>query len=102
MKINKQIIISVIMTLIGLNILGNAKDVIITPLSAIVVLITFSLASLGITEYFFGNKNKTFTYQELFMNLAIIVGILLAITYLLPQLTFGQNVFMKEALGIIQ
>jgi len=70
-------------------------------LSAAITLIGFSAAALGITEFMFGDKNKKFTMQEVFTSLLIIVGILVAITIMLPQLTFGQNVFMKQALLLV-
>ncbi len=96
-----KILTSAGIALLAMNLLNSYIDTEINTLGAIGVLIGFALASQGITEYFFGNKNKKFTYQEIFKNLAIIVGILVGITYLLPQLTFGQNVFMKEALAFI-
>lgn len=103
MKLNKQLIISIAVSLVGLNIFHNyIQGASIGKLVALFTLIAISLASLGITEYIFGNKNKRFTYQEMFIDLAIIVGILLAITYFFSQLTFGQNVFAKQALALIQ
>lgn len=97
-KINfKKLAISLGITLIGLFYFG--KKIIpmgLTKFSAILFLVGVSLAALGITEYFFGNSHRTFTFIEVFIHLAFAVGILIILTYILPQSTFGTNVFISN------
>lgn len=93
----KTISIASALALIGFNLLQSYITVSSNQLIALGVLAGFAMAALGITEYFFGNPTKKFEMQEVLIGIAMIVGILVAITFLFPQFTFGNNIFIKQA-----
>lgn len=99
--VQKNIIISMIITIISLILLKNFLNLSqVTNIIAIIVVIAFSMASLGVTEYFFGDKNKRFTMEEIAINVALIIGIVLLIAYILPQQLLGRNELIMAILGI--
>ena len=101
MKLDKRFIISLAITLVAIKLIQTQVITIPSPLKSFFTLVGFSLASLGITEFYFGNKNRRFTFKELFIDLGVKVLIIYILLQIIPVPLFSKDVLLKQAFSFI-